>query len=219
MRHFTLSISIFVLGLFAGNGVFAKETTIKKIIQLVNKTKVDIVSVQISPSGRKQWSNNILVTGVFKKDEHEVLTFTPQSKNVCEYDLKTVKVNGDSIIFNKLNLCHLLNVTLYFEDNTAYLKQNIIIENQTGFTFDEMYVSDTNTDLWSLNILGTVVLSDGDEAYISFTPREDNCIYDLRVRRFSGIDVLFENINMCYTYKVTLYWGEGVAYVSFFDFQ
>lgn len=210
--------SLFITILLA-QSVWASSDENKKTIQLINRTKLDIISVHLSPAGKKQWGDNILVTGVFRKGESEVIEFTPENKDICEYDLKTIKVNGDSIVYNNLNLCHLLNVSLYFEDGKAYLKQNLVVENLTGFAISELYVSDSSFENWSFNVLGSIVLSDFDEASISFTPQRKGCLYDIRARRFSGVDVLFRNINLCRTYKITLFWGEGVPYYSLFDFR
>ena len=198
--------------------VYGNDNSNEKIIQIVNKTKFDLISIQISPSEKKHYSENILVKGIFKKDEKKEIRLTPADPTICKYDIKATKVNGDSIIFKGADLCHLLNITLYFEDNQAYLKQNIIIENLTGFTIDELYVSQANINFWSANVLGTIALNDGNKSYISFIPAKKECLYDLKIRRLNGSKIIYPDINMCKTYKVTLYWGEGRPYIWFYGY-
>ena len=218
MRRFIYFLNIATCILFFVRAIYSQDNSNEKIIQVVNKTKFDLVSFQISPAEQKQYSDNILVTGIFKKDEKEEIRFAPIDPKVRKYDIKVTKINGDSIIYKDLNLCHLLNITLYFEDNQAYLKQNIIIENLTGFTIDELYVSQSHLNFWSNNVLGTTALSEGNQSYISFVPAKKDCLYDLKIRRLDGSELIYPGINMCKTYKVTLYWGEGKPYVWFYGY-
>ena len=210
---FYLSPFIFAL-LFTGTA-FSGESSNLKIIQLINRTGFEILSVQLSPAGKDQWGDNILTKQVFEKNQKEIIKLTIPDSAVCEYDVKATKINGKPVIFKNLNLCYLLNITLYFEDNQAYLKQNIIIENHTRFTFDEIYISEAHMDFWSANVLGSIVLNDEDEASISFTPSANDCFYDLRAQTIGGYNILFKDILLCRTFKVTLFWGEGVPYFSF----
>jgi len=212
------TLIIIFLAIFLSN-LLAQDESQEKIIQLINKTEFNIISVQISPAGQNSWSKNILVSGVFEINEKEIIRYTPADPAQCMYDVKATKINEEAIIYKDVNLCHLLNITLYFEDQTAYLRQNIIIENQTRFTFDEMYVSSSDMDFWSDNVLGPIVLNQGEETSIAFIPAKEDCFYDLRVKRLSGVDVIFKGLYLCKTFKVTLYWGEGRPYFSFWDFR
>ena len=210
---------IFIFFIFLASSLLAQVDTPEKIIQLINKTGYNIISVQLSPAGKNTWNKNILVSGVFEIDEKEIIRFTPENASQCKYDVKATKINGEAIIFNDLNLCHLLNVTLYFEDQTAYLRQNMIIENQTQFSFAELYVSPSEMEFWSNNLLHPIVLNQGEETRISFTPSTEDCFYDIQVKRLSGMDVIFQNLYLCKTFKVTLYYGEGRPYFSYWDFR
>jgi len=210
---FYLSSLIFAM-LFVNTAISGDQSNIK-IIQLINRTGFDILSVQLSPAGKGQWGDNILLKNVFEKNQKEIIQLTQPDSAECEYDVKAVKINGDPIVFKNLNLCHLLNISLYFEDNHAYLKQNIVIENHTRFTFDQIYISQSHMDFWSPNVLGSIVLNEEDEASISFTPSANDCFYDLRAETIGGYNILFKDILMCRTFKVTLFWGDGVPYFSF----
>jgi hypothetical protein len=215
MSRFFIFISALFFAVFLTNPAISSEASNLKIIQLINRTGFDILSVQLSPAGENQWGDNILVSRVFEKNKKEVIKLTAPDSTVCDYDVKALKINGETIIFKNLNLCHLLNITLYFEDNQAFLKQNIIIENHTRFTFDEIYISEADMDFWSPNVLGSIILNDEDEAGIAFTPSANDCFYDLRAKTIGGLNLLFKGIVMCRTFKVTLFWGEGVPYFSF----
>jgi hypothetical protein len=207
---------ILLLGIFST--LFAGEGRTYKAIQLINRTSFDFIAVRLSPAGTHRWGDNILVTGVFQKGEQEKIRFVPADSTVCDYDIRAEKVNGDSIVFKSIDLCHLLDISLYYEDGTPYIRQNIIIENQSGFTFSEIYISESGMDFWSNNLLGSVVLNYGDETCIAFNPEKQDCMYDIRAKLLNGRDVIFRNIIMCKTFKITLFWGEGVPYVSFWDF-
>jgi hypothetical protein len=219
MKNKNLFISLLLSSLFTIQLSACEKHSDQRIIQLINKTSFDIRMMQISPAEKNQWGDNVLENNVFQPDEKKVIRFTLKNPKECKYDIKATKINGDSIIFRDINLCTLLNISLYFEDKNSYVKQNIILENQTGFIFDELYVSESNLDFWSNNLLGSIVLDDRDQTCISFKPSKMNCFYDLRVKRLSGLDVLFRDINMCRTFKITLFWGEGVPYISFWDFR
>jgi len=219
MKSKNLLISLFLSSLFTIQLSAGEQHSNQRIIQLINKTSFDIRMVQISPAGKNQWGDDVLQDSVFQPDEKKVIKFTLNDPKEHKYDFKATKINGDSIIFKEVNLCMLLNISLYFENKNAYVRQNIIIENQTGFIFDELYISESNMDFWSNNLLGSIVLNDRDQANISFKPLKNSCFYDLRVKRLSGMDVLFTDIDMCKTFKITLFWGEGVPYVSFWDFR
>ena len=182
MRRSFLIFSYLILFLFLVQNAISGMKKNEKIIQLINHTDFNIIRVQLSAAGQNQWGDNILVSGVFEKNEKEIIKLTPPDSGICLYDIKASKINGDPIIFKDLNLCHLLNISLYFEDNHAYLKQNIIIENHTDFNFDEIYISPSNMDFWSPNVLGSIVLNKEGEASISFTPSANDCFYDLRKR-------------------------------------
>jgi len=215
MRRSFYYLSTFVFALLLAGTAISGESSNLKIIQLINRTGFDILSVQLSPAGKTEWGENILLNKVFEKNKKEIIKLTQPDSAVCAYDVKAVKINGDPIIFKNLNLCHLLNISLYFEDNEAYLKQNIIIENHTRFSFDNIYISEAHMDFWSPNVLGSLVLNEDDEASISFTPSAHDCYYDLRAETIGGYNILFKDILMCRTFKVTLFWGEGVPYFSF----
>ena len=219
MKNKTLFISLLLSSLFTIQLSAGEEHSDQRIIQLINKTSFDIRMVQISPAGKNQWGDNVLGNSVFQPDDKKVIKFTLTDPKEHKYDIKATKINGDSIIFKNVNLFMLLNISLYFEDKNAYVRQNVIIENQTGFIFDELYISESNMDFWSNNLLGSIVLNDRDQTCISFKPSKNSCFYDLRAKRLSGLDVLFSDIDLCKTFKITLFWGEGVPYVSFWDFR
>ena len=207
--YFPLSIAVLWFACVAAAG--QQEA---RVINIVNKTGTHITQVYVSPAGKSQWGDNLLQANVLENGQQEQMSFKPEPK-VCKYDIRAVKINGKEMIFKDLNLCHMLNVTLLWEDDKPCVVQNIILENRTGFTFSEVFISEADQGFWSPNLLGSAALLDGNDEPISFQPEKNMCFYDVKVTRLSGREVIYRNVDLCNLYRLRLYWGEGVPYYDY----
>ena len=71
------------------------------------------------------------------------------------------------------------------------------IINNTGFTIVEFYGSNTGSDSWEEDILGTDVLPSGSSVVIDFDDRSGYCKFDFRAV-FEDGDVLEKGgVNIC----------------------
>jgi hypothetical protein len=107
-------------------------------------------------------------------------------------------------------------ITLLFEFDKPMFLQDFIIENDTDVTFTEIYVRQSTSSIWGINVLGGNVLTRNEQAIIAFKPGSSKtCLYDIRTRLLNGKSLLFENINLCSQEKVVLYRYQGKPYHGF----
>lgn len=79
----------------------------------------------------------------------------------------------------------------------AALDRRVEIINNTGFTIVEFYGSNTGSDSWEEDILGTDVLPSGSSVVIDFDDRSGYCKFDFRAV-FEDGDVLEKGgVNIC----------------------
>jgi len=88
---------------------------------------------------------------------------------------------------------------------SAQGKQDFILENATGYTIKEVFVSPTNDDDWGEDIMGRDVLEDGDEVPIQFARKEKTCKWDLRVTYDDDNErVVWRGFDLCQISKITI---------------
>jgi len=85
----------------------------------------------------------------------------------------------------------------------AALDRRVEIINNTGFTIVEFYGSNTGSDTWEEDILGTDVLPSGSSVVINFDDATGYCMFDFRAV-FDDGDVLERaRVNVCETATFT----------------
>ena len=83
------------------------------------------------------------------------------------------------------------------------LDRRVEIINNTGFTIVEFYGSNTGSDSWEEDILGTDVLPSGSSVVINFDDASGYCKFDFRAV-FEDGDVLERaGVNVCETATFT----------------
>lgn len=83
-------------------------------------------------------------------------------------------------------------------------KQNFTLLNNTGYTISEVYVSPTKSSEWEEDIMGRDVLPDGTAVDISFSRKEDACIWDLLVVYDDGEQAEWNEFNLCTISKIAI---------------
>lgn len=83
------------------------------------------------------------------------------------------------------------------------LDRRVRIINNTGFTIVEFYGSNTGSDTWEEDILGSDVLPSGSSVVINFDDATGYCMFDFRAV-FDDGDVLERGgVNVCETETFT----------------
>lgn len=87
------------------------------------------------------------------------------------------------------------------------------IENQTGFTFKELYISASDKDDWGKNLLGKP-LKDGESKKMKAKPTAKVTTYDLRAVYADGKAVVWKELEPAKFARVTLKWNKETGKTS-----
>lgn len=87
------------------------------------------------------------------------------------------------------------------------------IENQTGFTFKELYISASNKDDWGKNLLSSP-LKDGASKKMKANPRAKATVYDMRAVYSDGKAVVWKEIEPAKFARLTLKWNKETGKTS-----
>ena len=182
-------------------------------INLINKTGFDFIDVFISPTGENKWGKDLTI-GVLEDMEGQDLTIT-MPEEICEFDLRAVKPDSSELVFENLNLCKMPIITLLYEFNEPLFVQDFILENRTDLTFSEIYVKESLSSIWGMNVLGANALTRNEKAVISFVPGTKTCIYDIKGVLINGKEIIYPSINLCNQMHVELFRYQGRSYFGF----
>jgi hypothetical protein len=89
--------------------------------------------------------------------------------------------------------------------------QDFTLVNKTGLSIDQLFISATDKAEWEEDVLGVEVLPADAEVDIKFHPKEEACLWDLKIIDEEGDAIEWNDINLCEAVTVTLYWQDGVA--------
>ncbi|MBM3750125.1 MAG: argininosuccinate lyase [Acidimicrobiia bacterium] len=90
---------------------------------LVNRTGLTIMEVYLSPTSSDEWGEDVMGKDVLANREKVDIVFS-SAETECNWDLKVVDEDDDSIEWTKLNLCTASEITLMYEGKkpTAIIK-------------------------------------------------------------------------------------------------
>ncbi len=90
---------------------------------LVNRTGLTIMEVYLSPTNSDEWGEDVMGKDVLANREKVDIVFS-STETECNWDLKVVDEDDDSIEWTKLNLCTASEITLMYEGKkpTAIIK-------------------------------------------------------------------------------------------------
>jgi len=116
-----LGIAAVALVAFASVNVHAQNR--KLDFTLVNQTGVDIAEVYVTPTNDDSWGEDVMGKDILKNKASVDITFS-RKETTCNWDLKVIDVEKDSIEWTKLDLCKANEITLKYEGKhpTAIIK-------------------------------------------------------------------------------------------------
>lgn len=86
---------------------------------LINDTGVEIHEVYASPTKADDWEEDIMGRDTLDDGESVDISFSPKEAAKL-WDLKVVDGDGNSIIWTRLNLLEISEITLHYQDGRAW---------------------------------------------------------------------------------------------------
>ncbi len=91
----------------------------KQDFTLHNETGVEIHELYVSPHKSNDWEDDILGRDTLPNGDSVEVKFSPREKPKL-WDVRVVDKDGDSLIWENLNLLEISEVTLYFKNGKAW---------------------------------------------------------------------------------------------------
>ncbi len=85
---------------------------------IVNKTGYALKHIYVSENNNNSWDEDILGRDVLEDGEEFEVAFG-KAENVCKWDMKVVYDDGESAVWQGLNLCQITKLTLKWNKNTG----------------------------------------------------------------------------------------------------
>jgi hypothetical protein len=90
-------------------------------------------------------------------------------------------------------------------------KQGITLVNQTGFDIHEVYLAPHGGDDWEEDVMGKAILVAGQSVEIKFARTDQTKDWDLKVVDKDGKAIVWENLKLRETSRITLHYKDGKA--------
>jgi hypothetical protein len=93
--------------------------------------------------------------------------------------------------------------------------QDFDLDNETGYTIKNLYISPTTTNDWEEDILGQDTLENAQSVHVHFPGgRGETCEWDLKITYNDDSSHEWTNVNLCAISKVTIHYDEGTHETS-----
>jgi hypothetical protein len=90
----------------------------KQDFTLVNRTGYTISEVYVSPTRADSWEEDVMGRDVLSNGAYVQIRFGKR-ENICLYDLLIVFDDQEEAEWNKLNLCQVSRITLFYNRKTG----------------------------------------------------------------------------------------------------
>lgn len=88
--------------------------------------------------------------------------------------------------------------------------RNFTLQNNTGRTVMQLFISPANEQAWEEDLLGSDVLPDEGSAAINFEADErDECVYDLKIVHDDGDSAIWPAVNLCAVTVVSVMYNDS----------
>ncbi|OYD80392.1 hypothetical protein [Azospirillum brasilense] len=91
---------------------------------IANKTGYALKHIYVSESANEKWDEDILGRDVLDDGEEFELSFDKAEKT-CKWDMKVIYDDGESAVWQNLNLCKISKLTLRWNKNTGVTSASI----------------------------------------------------------------------------------------------
>ena len=82
--------------------------------------------------------------------------------------------------------------------------QDFVLVNKTGLTIDKVFVSPANESHWGDDVLGKDRLANNEKLTITFSHKESECMWDMKIVDEEKDDIIWEDLNLCKAKEITL---------------
>lgn len=91
---------------------------------ILNKTGYALKHIYVSESDNQKWDEDVLGRDVLDDGEEFELSFDKAEKT-CKWDMKVIYDDGESAVWQDLNLCKIAKLTLRWNKNTGVTSASI----------------------------------------------------------------------------------------------
>lgn len=119
--------AIFAKGVVAATALFLLHGAAlagQQDFTILNKTGYPLKHIYVSESDNNKWDEDILGRDVLDDGESFEVAFGKAEKT-CKWDMKVVYDDGESAVWQNLNLCQIAKLTLRWNKNTGVTSANI----------------------------------------------------------------------------------------------
>ncbi len=93
--------------------------------------------------------------------------------------------------------------------------QDFDLDNETGYTIKNLYISPTTTNDWQEDVLGQDTLDNGATVHVHFPGgRGETCEWDMKIAYNDDSSHEWTGVNLCSISKVTIHYDEGTHSTS-----
>jgi hypothetical protein len=85
---------------------------------ILNKTGYALKHIYVSEADNDKWDEDVLGRDVLEDGESFELAFG-KAESTCKWDMKVIYDDGESAVWQKLNLCQISKLTLRWNKNTG----------------------------------------------------------------------------------------------------
>ncbi|MBK3733518.1 hypothetical protein FBZ82_11560 [Azospirillum brasilense] len=91
---------------------------------ILNKTGYALKHIYVSESDNQKWDEDVLGRDVLDDGEEFELSFDTAEKT-CKWDMKVIYDDGESAVWQNLNLCKIAKLTLRWNKNTGVTSASV----------------------------------------------------------------------------------------------
>jgi len=156
-------------------------------ITIQNRTGVNFNSIFIKPSASSDWGTSF---GSLSNNGNQNITIPIPPSSYTTFDIQARSTNpANTYTRNNVTVSSGLILKYTSEDSDSSLIGNpvIVIQNNTGYSINGIYIKESTSTNWGSNLYGYSTLSNGVSRTFNLSqPLSANNEYDLRLQSTSG---------------------------------
>lgn len=92
--------------------------------------------------------------------------------------------------------------------------ETLSVNNRTGYTISQIFISPTQTNGWEEDVMGEDTLEPNTSVDIDFSRSEDTCKWDLKAVYDDETSAVWRNIDLCKISTITLFYNASTNVTS-----